>query len=1085
MSIFGMGRQPGQARYDGAVHNLSITESVLGTTLPILIGTQRLHAKLLDYYGFNAQKQSAPSGKGIFGSKGDYWEYYATIVAALAQGPCVSLLNIWTDSGQLVNLSNTVTYTVPPGGGSITPKNQPFITEPVANFIIPILGAVYEVGYVVSTNDYGGVPKTLTGTQTVPLIQIPYVPLTQPGAGEFMFDSASGTYYFGPASAGLVVSITYAGLYSLYYFIQTQFDLIPSSAPFHITPDNQAYFYQDMGVTFIDTNTAGVPVNVTPTASGEYQVVPGTSGGWIGGYVFYPGDEIRPVAIKYSYTSQDSNITSSSVLNFTLFNGAQSQNPWSYSESANPSHAFGYTGICYVASENLDLGQSAQMPPYNYEVVGQAICPGQQDANPCDAISLILTDPMCGIDFPIGALDIAGTWANARAYWNANGFFISDILEASSGISDIIKGWCDAGNTAGFFSGGLLKLVPYGEVSAVGNGSTYTPPTNPVAVLTWDDILLPSGQKPGATLSDDFITIDEVAAADKYNYVQCNWNDRLNSYNNDLINQQNDAAIGLYGRRMESAQGWKFICLRNAAQWALACRLLRNLYIDKTFKFALPYTFDYLEPMDVLVLPTGISVRTTKVEEDEDQIQAIEAENFLYGASSASIYPTQSASRYQPTQAAADPGSTYPAFIQNTSQQVGGVLYRLTVMAAGVSKNWGGCQIWVSMDGVNYSLAGTINEICSIGILSAALPEVNDPDTTAASLTHGGTSGYSTANSIPTTTSGGGTGLRLNIAAAGGIVTAGSVDSASPGTGYAVGDKVYPTQSGSSGNCYFTITQIGSILSVDMSPSGAELIGTTQAAADQFGTLAAIVSPDGNNCEFISYENCELTAANRFNLSYLRRGVDSTTPTAFPKGSTFSYIGSAPQFQYQYTASKIGVPIFVKLPAFNLTGQAIQPLSQCKAYELFLNIQGSQPIGGKYSPSAWADSGSNPTVNPTAAYDGNVLTAASGSLTSSGAFAVLTIACTWSGFPSFVTNGSQKLYISYSLNSSMSGAASALASLFTPFGNIRTNGSGTATFSIPSGTNINTITVAAEAVTEDSDGNLCSAEFKVFEIWIE
>ena len=53
---------------------------------------------------------------------------------------------------------------------------------------------------------------------------------------------------------------------------------------------------------------------------------------------------------------------------------------------------------------------------------------------------------------------------------------------------------------------------------------------------------------------DDFITVDRKASVDLYNYVQANYSQRINSYNNNLINQQSDANIALYKRRMESAQ---------------------------------------------------------------------------------------------------------------------------------------------------------------------------------------------------------------------------------------------------------------------------------------------------------------------------------------------------------------------------------------------------------------------------------------------------------------------------------------------------------------------------------------------------
>ena len=349
----------------------------MGVTLPILVGTKRLHGKLLDYYGFNAVKQTAPTGKGVFGSKGQYYEYYATLVIALAQGPGKALLNVWDYAGMLENLSSAYSYTVPSGGGSVAP---------VSGSTAPIqvdLGCTKAVAYSVATNDYGGSPQTLAGTQNVPLTAV----IGSPGANEYSFDQTTGTYTFGAAEAGSVVAINYSSTFSLYYFVQNQPGIIPASSPWQITVDNYQYFYEDQGVTFIDTNVAGTKVSGTPTATNEYQVV-STGGSFPTTYYqFWSGDAGRPVRIKYSFTSSDSTVTSSSVLNLAFFNGAQSQPPWSYSQSANPSHALGYTAICYIASENMDLGQTAQTPPYNYEVMGQAIMAGQIDCNLRDVIA--------------------------------------------------------------------------------------------------------------------------------------------------------------------------------------------------------------------------------------------------------------------------------------------------------------------------------------------------------------------------------------------------------------------------------------------------------------------------------------------------------------------------------------------------------------------------------------------------------------------------------------------------------------------------------------------------------------------------
>lgn len=992
-------RQNGAPTETGQVATLQVTESVLGSSLTIVIGTQRTHGKLLDFLDFNAILTSAPTGKGgVFGSKGQYFEYYATLVIALAQGPCVALRNVWSYSGLLENLSGSYSYTVPMGGGSIIPVTGN--TAPIQQN----LGVTQAQTYSVPTNDYGGAPGTLTGTQQTPMTLVG----SSPGAGEYTFNPATGEYVFGAASAGAVVAISYTSMFSLYYYEQTQAGIIPGGT-FTIDPDNMSYFYADNGVTFVDNNSAGIPVSGTPTATNEYNVN-------FGSYVFFSGDVGRMVYINYTYITNSSTLTSASVLNLTFFNGAQSQPPWSYLVSAHPSNAFGYTGICYIASEELDLGQTAAVPPYNYEVIGQAIYNGQIDAMICDVIALLLTSFLCGIDFPSSALDIAGTWGNAAAHWIANGFFISDNITAQGGIADLLKSYCEAGNTAAFFSGGLLKLVPYSETSAVGNGATYQPPTNPVATLTWDDLIPPGKDKPGRKLTDDFFEVDETAVQDRYNYTQCNWSDRENSYNNALLTDQNDASIAQYQLRIEDAQSWNFICIAAAAQWALNCRLKRNIYINKKYKFTLKYTFDYLEPMDVVVLPTGQPVRITKIDEDEKQYQDIEAENFVYGGSSATLYATETANSYQSTQASTSGGTVYPAFIQQTVQQTGNVYNQIQIAVGSTSNNFGGCQVWLSVDGTNYSQIGIINETNSLGVLSAALASGTDPD-------------------------------------------------------------------------------LINTLSVDMTLSGKELVATTPAVWNAFGTLCAIISPDGTTCEFVAYENVAITGTNRFDLTNLRRGVYGSNISSFPQGSTFIYIGSFTLFTYLYQLEYIGQTIYIKLPSFNLQGSATQPLAQCKAWPLTITGQGAAVVE-TYVPSSniVGTGGGGSVTNPTFAYDKDFTTSAtidSGTASIPGSDADLTL----SGFGTGLTSVPMTLYVNFEGSSvSSSNPSDALIVIETVIGGVNTTfyqnpssssvilpANGTASVAIPAGTNLATLSI--EIFLSQFGSQHCSID--IVECWIQ
>lgn len=850
MGIFG--RQPGQPRYNGQLHNLQVTESVFATPVPIVIGTARVHGKLLDYAGFKST--TAPSsgggGKGLGGGgkNNSTFLYYADVIILLAQSgysqAIRGLLNVWDQNGKLENLSGSYAYTIPSSSPSVTPTNgTPAIQTD--------LGVTTQVSYSVTANDYGaGGSQTLSGNQTVPFTKV----ASSPGAGEYSFDESTSTYTFSTADAGKVVGINYSAVFSLYYYEAVQPAVVPTT-PHQVTTDNASYFQADQGVTFLDNNTAGVSVGGTPSAPNQYHEGAGT-------YTFYAGDQGRAVRINYEYYSSDPNLTNSSHLNLTFFNGALSQAAWSYWASKYPGDTYGYSTFAYVGANPMALGQSAVLPSYNYEIVGLSIAPSQQfDADVTAAIALLLTDPFCGVAFPGANL---GSLSLAQAYWGSNGYFISQNLTSSGGVGQTIQRWLEAGNVASFWSEGLLKFVPYGDTTTVGNGYTYTPPTDPVISLTYDDVLAWQDKATGKTTSDDPIQYAVKMAQDCYNYVQAQWTNRANDYNNDLATAQNDAFIAQYRIRMEPSQTWDFLTTPAAVAWALQLRLNRSLYIPETGKFYLPFTFSYLEPMDVVVLPTGEPVRITEVNENEDGSRLeIAFENFAYGSNDATAYTKQVPNSFQPTAGQAVPGNTSAYIFEATPQSVLAAPNTIQLAVAGQVPAWGGCQIFVSTDGTDYSYIDTIISANRTGLLTATLASGADPDTT-------------------------------------------------------------------------------DTLSVDMTGSDGELVTVTMAQADSFVTLCAIANSSGT-LELVSYETATLTAANRYDLTYLRRGVYGSTIAAHDQGSEFCYLGSTGVFEYKYPAQYAGKTLYFKFPAMNLLQGQLQQLSACQAYSFTIPGSTVQP----------------------------------------------------------------------------------------------------------------------------------------------
>jgi len=1081
MGIFGQ-NQAGQARYSGELHNLQLTQSVFGTTAPIIFGTRRVAGKLLFYGGFYAVP--APGqGKGLGGGKSNQeFEYYADVLLALASGSasggCPNILNIWDQQGRLYNYVSVQYYTVPGGGGTLPASSG---GAPLAQ---QDLGVTKAAAYSVVANDFGaGGSQTLTGSQDVPMQRV----TGTPSAGQYSFTPASpgswqpnqafalnatildpaghiqkattagtsgslqptfndagsttadgtvvwtdqgvggtGAYYtFAAADAGAVMTVATSSAYSLYYFVTTQPAQVPLSGPYTVSTNNQSYFYGDIGVVRVDTGAALVRGTDYNEASGVY-----TFASYLAGVYVY---------INYEFTSNDSAITNSSTFNLTFLGGSVGQSPWAYMTGKYPGSNFGYTGLCYIGANPMALGESATLPCYNYEVMGLNIHGGRSlDAHPCDAFRTLLYDAFLGVGFPSANVD---AWTSCYAYWAANAYLFSKALDTQTSVADAMKEVIEAGNVGAVWSGGLLKLIPYGDATCVGGGYTYTPATTPVATLTWNDMLPPSDEKAGTSTQDDLIQVAQRAPQDCWNYVQAQWCNRLNDYNNELINEQNDAFINDYGRRIESPQAWDWITTQAAATWALNLRLKRQCYIRNTSKFWLPFWFSYIEPMDIVTLPTGENVRIASIEDAPDGRLAFEAEQFSYGTGNVTVYPKQAPSSFMPTLSSAQPGDAVPIVVQNTVGQGAGVAYQAQIAAAGNGANWGGCNVYTSLDGQTYTQIGTVYAPSVLGMLSAALASSGDPDLT-------------------------------------------------------------------------------DTLSVDLtlSQSSADLVGVTQLLADKLATLCAIVDQGGQTCELVSYETATLTAAGRYNLTYLRRGAFGSIPAAHSVGALFAFLGPNYKFaNYQFGPSLMGHTLYIKLQSFNLAGKQLQNLANCAAWQYTLGFETGQ-MGIVYSPSAVATSftGSGATItNANSAFDGNFSSAA---VLDSGPFATASNGtAVFSGFPSVTLTSPATLFISYRnlagfddvrphsplpyidggqawvwayIGGSPVGGPSWLP-IATGNSNVPTNvpPTGTASVTIPAGTNLSSLTLKAfvQNLVSGVGGasGQVSGHIEILQIWVQ
>lgn len=123
---------------------------------------------------------------------------------------------------------------------------------------------------------------------------------------------------------------------------------------------------------------------------------------------------------------------------------------------------------------------------------------------------------------------------------------------------------------------------------------------------------------------------------------------------------------------------------------------------------------------------------------------------------------------------------------------------------------------------------------------------------------------------------------------------------------------------------------------IDLSLSSATLLSGTRTDADNFITLCLAEN------ELLAYEKAELVGVNKYDLTYLRRGLYNTTIAAHKKGTTFTRLDNN-IFKYAYDKSYEGNVVYLKFPAFNIFGGATQSLADAEAYPFTLGKIASTP----------------------------------------------------------------------------------------------------------------------------------------------
>jgi len=580
------------------------------------------------------------------------------------------------------------------------------------------------------------------------------------------------TYHFSSADMGKSCQVSYQ--FSLQEFMAQETDMIPSGLLLYPGGTNGPQI--DRGVVFYNNGTsidgtALTAVSGTPTVSGTYKFASNNSSA--PKYQFASADIGKEVLISWGYQNKSA-VTGASdtLLNFELFGGGlgqavapylltgleHSDNGQWYFNPAFPGDALGYSNTAYALFYPMELGSSAEIQDNTFEVLTpDAFGGGVVDCNPVTCITKVLTNTVWGLGsgqqpFPIAAIDngASGTWggrpgtfggrSTASTAWNwfaAQSFFISPVIDSQDTASSVIGKWLEAGMCAAFMSEGLLKLVPYGDTSTAGNGCTWVAPQNFAVALDDTCFIGKEGEDP--------VKIERSAWQDANNKIQVQFKNRSNQYADEIVQESDQAAINRYGLRLEDPQDWDFITTLPTATFAANMRLKRSVNTRNTYIFTLPYTYSYLEPMDIVPITTSsqwamnannlnlnivnMAVRITKIVDDPKAGLEITAEDYQWGAHQPVIYNKGISAGDAVVNAYGQPDNSEVVMFEATSRLTQFQGNQIWIGAAGVSSNWGSCNVWVSQDQTKYLQVGSITSPSRLGVVASTMPVGSDPDT--------------------------------------------------------------------------------------------------------------------------------------------------------------------------------------------------------------------------------------------------------------------------------------------------------------------------------------------------------------------
>lgn len=394
-------------------------------------------------------------------------------------------------------------------------------------------------------------------------------------------------------------------------------------------------------------------------------------------------------------------------IGLTLFKGEANQAPWSYLVGKHPDKALSYPGLAYMAGSKVDLGESASMPTFNFEVKGKLLNTGDGiDVNPADYILYILDRVGMG-DIAIDGID------NYRNYCRQANLLISTPSDSDKAqqAREIVNEIAQLTNAYVFWSNDRFKIVPLAD-RPVGS---WQPNKTITYDLTPDDFLPQSG---GA-----MVTFARKDSSEIYNRFTVEFLNRNNGYEKESVSYEDTADILLHGVRQAPTVKAHYIYTKERAVKIAEEQARKNKYERNQYTFKLGWAFCRLEVGDLVTL-TDPAIGLEKVvccinsvTEDKSGALTITAVSRAQGDYSAAVYDVHETERPF-MDFNFEPGHIdYPAMFQPDAQLMHND-NEIWIAVKGQNTNaWGGCNVWVSDNNTNYRQIAKVEFAARIGEL--------------------------------------------------------------------------------------------------------------------------------------------------------------------------------------------------------------------------------------------------------------------------------------------------------------------------------------------------------------------------------